>query len=192
MFVSRLKMMRKYSAIAKALSKRHRSASTILNETTAPRKEDAEHIKFQGDNVNANGVSDFRGYNEVPGPKAIPLLGNSWRFLPFVGKDFFRFGSWFTHTSTIVEFLFASTGQYKLDEVDLVSRRLHKQYGDIVKIEKILGRPDMVFLFDADEIERVFRHEDSLPYRPSMPSLNYYKHVLRKDFFGDMGGVIAV
>ena len=76
--------------------------------------------------------------------------------------------------------------------MDLVSQRLHQQYGNIVKIEKILGRPDMVFLFDADEIERVFRNEDAMPYRPSMPSLNYYKHVLRKDFFGDMGGVIAV
>lgn len=61
-----------------------------------------------------------------------------------------------------------------------------------MKIEKILGRPDMIFLYDANQIERVFRSEDTLPFRPSMPSLNYYKHVLRKDFFGDMGGVIAV
>lgn len=84
------------------------------------------------------------------------------------------------------------TGQYKLDEVDVLSKNLWQQYGDVVKIEKILGRPDMVFLFDPDQIEKVFRSEDALPYRPSMPSLNYYKHVLRKDFFGDIGGVIAV
>lgn len=25
-------------------------------------------------------------YDEVPGPKQLPLLGNAWRFLPFVGK----------------------------------------------------------------------------------------------------------
>lgn len=50
----------------------------------------------------------------------------------------------------------------------------------------------MVFLYDADEIEKVFRNEELMPHRPSMPSLNYYKHVLRKDFFGELAGVIAV
>ncbi|XP_050307916.1 probable cytochrome P450 49a1 isoform X2 [Anthonomus grandis grandis] len=59
-------------------------------------------------------------------------------------------------------------------------------------MEGLLGRPDMLFLFDPDEIENIFRREDAMPLRPSMPSLNYYKHVLRKDFFGDIGGVIAV
>ncbi|CAH0746766.1 unnamed protein product [Diatraea saccharalis] len=59
----------------------------------------------------------------------------------------------------------------------------------------LLGRPDMLFVFDAGEVERVFRGEDSAPHRPSMPSLNYYKHVLRKDFFHaeeNCAGVIAV
>lgn len=84
------------------------------------------------------------------------------------------------------------TGDYKVEEVDKVSWRLHKQYGNIVKIAGLMGRPDMVFLFDADDIEKVFRSEELMPHRPSMPSLNYYKHVLRKDFFGDNAGVIAV
>ncbi|XP_026666507.1 probable cytochrome P450 301a1, mitochondrial isoform X2 [Ceratina calcarata] len=56
----------------------------------------------------------------------------------------------------------------------------------------LLGRPDMVFLYDANEIERIFRQEERMPYRPSMPSLNYYKHVLRKEFFKKNAGVIAV
>lgn len=73
-----------------------------------------------------------------------------------------------------------------------MSKQLREQYGDIVKVDKILSRPDMVLLFDAEQIEKVFRNEDTLPFRPSMSSLNYYKHVLRKDFFGDEGGVIAV
>lgn len=85
-----------------------------------------------------------------------------------------------------------SLGDYKVTEIDKLSFRLWKEYGDIVKIEKLLGRPDMVFLYDADEIEKVFRNEELMPHRPSMPSLNYYKHVLRKDFFGELAGVIAV
>lgn len=47
-------------------------------------------------------------------------------------------------------------------------------------------------IFDADEIRNVFRREDVLPHRPAMPSLHYYKGVLRKDFFGDNPGMIGV
>lgn len=25
-------------------------------------------------------------YSEVPGPKGLPIIGNSWRFAPFIGK----------------------------------------------------------------------------------------------------------
>lgn len=106
-------------------------------------------------------------YREIPGPRPVPFLGNTWRFLPYIGN-------------------------FKIEEVDKVSKRLYKKYGDVVKIEGLIGRPDMVFVYDADEIERVFRQEEKMPHRPSMPSLNYYKHVLRKDFFGEDAGVIAV
>lgn len=84
------------------------------------------------------------------------------------------------------------SGEFDLTRIDLVTKKYHEQYGEIVRITGLLGRPDMVFLYDPDEIERVFRREDSMPHRPSMPSLNYYKHVHRRDFFGDGGGVIAV
>ncbi|XP_015596996.1 probable cytochrome P450 49a1 isoform X2 [Cephus cinctus] len=50
----------------------------------------------------------------------------------------------------------------------------------------------MVFIYDASEIERIFRQEEKMPHRPSMPSLNYYKHVLRKEHFGNNAGVIGV
>lgn len=106
-------------------------------------------------------------YKMVPGPKPFPLAGNTWRFLPIIGD-------------------------FEIEHIDKVSKRLYEEYGPIVKVEGLLGRPDMLFLFDPDEIEKVFRQEDALPLRPSMPSLNYYKHVYQKDFFGDVGGVIAV
>ncbi|XP_076646794.1 putative cytochrome P450 301a1, mitochondrial [Halictus rubicundus] len=112
-------------------------------------------------------LSRCRPYTEIPGPKPIPFLGNTWRFIPYIGD-------------------------FQIQAVDKVSRRLYEEYGEIVKMEGLLGRPDMVFIYDANEIERIFRQEERMPYRPSMPSLNYYKHVLRKDFFRDNAGVIAV
>ncbi|XP_053995884.1 probable cytochrome P450 49a1 isoform X2 [Hylaeus anthracinus] len=111
--------------------------------------------------------SRCRPYSEIPGPKPIPLLGNTWRFIPIIGD-------------------------FQIQAVDQVSKRLYEEYGDIVKMEGLLGRPDMVFIYDANEIERIFRQEERMPYRPSMPSLNYYKHVLRKEFFRENAGVIAV
>jgi hypothetical protein len=27
-----------------------------------------------------------RPYNEIPGPKPAPLIGNGWRFMPLIGK----------------------------------------------------------------------------------------------------------
>lgn len=84
------------------------------------------------------------------------------------------------------------SGDFQIEHIDKVSKKLYQKYGKIVKVGGLLGRPDMLFLFDPDEIEKVFRREDTLPLRPSMPSLNYYKHNLRKEFFGDIGGVIAV
>lgn len=86
-----------------------------------------------------------------------------------------------------------SAGNYRIEQMDRVCLGLHARYGDIVKVAGLLGRPDMVFVFDADHIEQVFRGEDALlPVRPSMPSLDAFKHGIRKDFFGDLAGVIAV
>nr|XP_018918048.1 PREDICTED: probable cytochrome P450 49a1 [Bemisia tabaci] len=150
-----------------------RSAGRITRTLTPAFQLSARHKSSM---VSAEGCPVLHGteanvavkdYSQVPGPRPIPLLGNTWRFIPFVGD-------------------------YRIEEVDKVSLRLHRQYGNIVKISGLLGRPDMVFLYDADEIEKVFRNEELMPHRPSMPSLNYYKHKLRKDFFGDDAGVIAV
>ncbi|XP_018568698.1 probable cytochrome P450 49a1 [Anoplophora glabripennis] len=113
------------------------------------------------------GFENALPYKMVPGPKPLPFLGNNWRFIPLIGG-------------------------FEIEHIDKVSQNLFEKYGKIVKMEGLLGRPDMLFLFDPSDIEQVFRQEDILPFRPSMPSLNYYKHMHRKDFFGEHGGVIAV
>ncbi|KAJ8968195.1 hypothetical protein NQ317_006797 [Molorchus minor] len=69
-------------------------------------------------------------------------------------------------------------GQYKIHELD--------------KVGGLIGHPDLLFVFNGDDIQKVFRREEVLPHRPSMPSLHYYKQHLKRDFFEGNEGVIGV
>lgn len=71
-------------------------------------------------------------YSQIPGPKPIPILGNTWRLLPVIG-------------------------QYDISDVAKLSALFYKEYGKIVKLSGLVGRPDLLFLYDADEIEKVYR-----------------------------------
>lgn len=106
-------------------------------------------------------------YSAIPGPKPLPLLGNTWRLLPIIG-------------------------QYDVSDVAKLSKLFYNEYGKIVKLSGLIGRPDLLFVYDADEIEKVYRQEGPTPFRPSMPCLVKYKSVVRKEFFGELAGVVGV
>ncbi|XP_053966323.1 probable cytochrome P450 49a1 [Anastrepha ludens] len=111
--------------------------------------------------------TNARPYSAVPGPWGMPVLGNSWRFAPLVG-------------------------QYRIQDLDKVMKELHINYGKIVKVGGLIGHPDLLFIYDGDEIRNIFKKEEAMPHRPSMPSLKHYKGKLRHDFFGDIAGLIGV
>nr|UEN71162.1 cytochrome P450 4AV17 [Meteorus pulchricornis] len=109
----------------------------------------------------------IKSYDEVPGPKPLPILGNTWRMFPIIG-------------------------QYDVGDVAKISQIFYDTYGEITRLTGLIGRPDLLFVYDADEIERMYRQEGPTPFRPSMPCLVYYKGVVRKEFFGELGGVVGV
>ncbi|ENN80608.1 hypothetical protein YQE_02973, partial [Dendroctonus ponderosae] len=109
----------------------------------------------------------LKPYSDIPGPRPIPILGNTWRLLPVIG-------------------------QYDISDVAKLSTLFYQEYGKIVKLSGLVGRPDLLFVYDADEIEKVYRREGPTPFRPSMPCLVKYKSEVRKDFFGREGGVVGV
>ncbi|BFG04066.1 probable cytochrome P450 49a1 [Drosophila madeirensis] len=115
----------------------------------------------------ASSTAGVRPYSEVPGPYPLPLIGNSWRFAPLIGT-------------------------YKISELDKVMNELHVNYGKMAKVGGLIGHPDLLFVFDGDEIRNIFKKEEAMPHRPSMPSLRHYKGDLRRDFFGDVAGLIGV
>nr|XP_022909506.1 probable cytochrome P450 301a1, mitochondrial [Onthophagus taurus] len=109
----------------------------------------------------------LKPYFSIPGPKPLPFLGNNWRFFPIVG-------------------------QYDVSDVAKLSSIIYKQYGKIARLSGLVGRPDLLFIYDCDEIEKIYRNEGSTPFRPSMPCLVKYKSEIRKDFFGNLPGVVGV
>lgn len=106
-------------------------------------------------------------YKDIPGPRPIPILGNTWRLFPLIG-------------------------QYEISDVAKLSQIFYDEYGKIVRLAGLIGRPDLLFVYDADEIEKIYRQEGPTPFRPSMPCLVHYKSVVRKDFFGNLPGVVGV
>ncbi|XP_050295888.1 probable cytochrome P450 49a1 isoform X2 [Anthonomus grandis grandis] len=109
----------------------------------------------------------IKSYADIPGPKELPFVGNAWRFAPIIG-------------------------QYKIHELDKVMWSLYKDYGRIVKVGGLIGHPDLLFIFNGEDIRKIFKREETMPYRPSMPSLHYYKQKLMKEFFEGNEGIIGV
>lgn len=60
-------------------------------------------------------------------------------------------------------------GQYRIQDLDKVMTSLQKQYGKIAKVGGLVGHPDLLFVFDGDEIRKVFKREEILPHRYFFP-----------------------
>lgn len=58
---------------------------------------------------------------------------------------------------------------------------LNKQYGKIAKVGGLIGHPDLLFVFDGDEIRNIFKKEETLPHRwepEHNDVLEYYYYLL--------------
>lgn len=69
---------------ANSLVKRTAFSSAINifpNEVTPPSQKTPDILEND-----ATKNAQIRPYSEVPGPKGLPLIGNSWRFAPVIGK----------------------------------------------------------------------------------------------------------
>ncbi|CAO1429463.1 unnamed protein product [Diamesa hyperborea] len=68
--------------------------------------------------------------------------------------------------------------------------KLHNDYGKLVKIPKMLGKPEIVFTNDPNDIEMVFRTEGQWPERKGLDSMVHYRKNVRPDVFGDHAGLV--
>lgn len=112
------------------------------------------------------GWDEAKPFEEIPGPKPIPILGNAWRFFPLVGD------------------------MHNIQIIDLHTK-FREQYGDIAYFSGIHGKRPMVFCYNPDDIEKVLRNEGPWPIRYGMTAFVHYRKNVRKDVFQDVGGVLT-
>ncbi|XP_014484538.1 PREDICTED: probable cytochrome P450 12b2, mitochondrial [Dinoponera quadriceps] len=104
-----------------------------------------------------------RSFEDIPGPKKLPLIGNIFRFLPYIGE---------------------------YAEENLVNQllMLRDEFGDVVKLEGLPGRLPGVFIFDPELCQTMQRLEGTWPVRIAMECLHHYR-VNRPDIYGDQVGL---
>ncbi|XP_070157451.1 probable cytochrome P450 12b2, mitochondrial [Polyergus mexicanus] len=99
---------------------------------------------------------------DIPGPKALPLLGNWFRFIPHIGEY----------------------GRY---DITTQFRMMRDQYGDIVKLDGILGHQTTVLLFSPELCEKMYRIEGVWPIRIGMESMHHYRENRKNIYNGQYG-----
>ncbi|KAK7793319.1 hypothetical protein R5R35_011527 [Gryllus longicercus] len=109
--------------------------------------------------------SAARPYADIPGPRPLPLVGNALRFLPG--------GDWH------------GLGPVEMQEA------LFSRFGPLVRLSGLPGRGDMLFLFDPEDVCKVFRTEGHMPIRDAAREVYYYRTKVRPEYFGEAGGALV-
>lgn len=110
--------------------------------------------------LNEESWATARPYKDVPGPTKWDLV------------KFFRPGGTLSNKN------FAD-----------VQEELQKRYGNIVKLPGFLGKDDVVFVYEPEDMEKVYRTEGLYPKRRGLDSNTYYRAELRKDLFHKTSGL---
>ncbi|GFW01069.1 hypothetical protein TNCV_1763071 [Trichonephila clavipes] len=91
----------------------------------------------------------IRSFDEMPGPKPLPIIGNLWRYFPIIGN-------------------------YSFERIHKSYAKLHEEYGPIVK-EKVFGDRILVHVFDPYDMYKVYQSGGNSPIRMSHRALARYR-----------------
>lgn len=81
------------------------------------------------------------------------------------------------------------TGSYHGLELTELNKKIQDEYGNIAKMPGLFGKPDVVFVYDPNDFEMVFRNEGPWPYRRGFTTLTHYRKDVRTDIFKNVGGL---
>lgn len=103
-----------------------------------------------------------RPFSEMPGPSALQLIVNM--MLP--------------------------SGKYYKKGLKDLHGLMKEEYGSVVKFPGMFGRDPLVFIYDAFDVEKVYRNEGPLPYRRGFEFFQEFRQNSRPEIFGGMGGLL--
>ncbi|XP_013138514.1 PREDICTED: probable cytochrome P450 49a1 [Papilio polytes] len=100
-------------------------------------------------------ASPTKPFNDVPGPTALPGIGQLYHFLP-------------------------GGSLYNLRGYDL-QNFLYKKYGPVVRMKGHFGANDSILLFDPEVAIQIYRSENAAPVRIGSFAAQHYKTVFKKE-----------
>ncbi|XP_050433466.1 cytochrome P450 302a1, mitochondrial-like [Adelges cooleyi] len=103
-----------------------------------------------------------KGFDEIPGPKSLPLIGTLYSYLPVLGK-------------------------YRFDRLHRNGLAKYRQYGPVVR-EDIVPGVSLLWIFKPEDIETLYRKEGRYPERRSHLALQRYR--LDKPDVYNTGGLL--
>ncbi|XP_022918988.2 cytochrome P450 302a1, mitochondrial [Onthophagus taurus] len=106
--------------------------------------------------------SRIKSFEEIPGPFSIPILGTLYQYFPVIGR-------------------------YKFDRLQRNGMEKYQRYGQIVR-EQIIPGINLVWLFNPDDIQTIFRNEGKYPQRRSHLALKKYR--LDRPMVYNTGGLL--
>ncbi|KYN04117.1 putative cytochrome P450 12b2, mitochondrial [Cyphomyrmex costatus] len=104
---------------------------------------------------------NLRPTEDIPGPKALPLIGNLFRFMPYIGE------------------------YYNVNVLTLM-RMLHEKYGNIVKLDGLKKQPT-IFLFCPELCKSMYQLQGKIPIRIAMEPLHNYRKNREDIYKGQYG-----
>ncbi|CAG9797568.1 unnamed protein product [Chironomus riparius] len=80
-------------------------------------------------------------------------------------------------------------GRYYKKSMREMQQLFYEEYGNIMRIPAMLGRPQFIITFNPDDFETVYRVEGNWPVRMGLDSLTYYRDTKRQEIYGDLGSL---
>ncbi|CAG9859105.1 unnamed protein product [Phyllotreta striolata] len=106
-------------------------------------------VIFQYKKINYVLNKYFRTIESIPGPKSLPAIGTLYQYFPLIGN-------------------------YRFDQLHHNGHKKFKSFGPLVR-EEIMPGVNILWLFDPQDIEAMFRHEGKFPQRRSHLALEKYR-----------------
>ncbi|KAL7045081.1 hypothetical protein ACKWTF_002150 [Chironomus riparius] len=86
---------------------------------------------------------------------------------------------------------FLPKGKYYGLGLNEMHRMINEEYGNIVKMPSLFGKPEMIFSYNDSDNETILRNESKKPYRYSFEPMKYFREKIRPDVYGGEYGSIA-